>query len=179
MTQFASLLMMTGLQTSGGIMALEENRIEQLLEAYPVVTEITVAWGEMDALRHVNNVVYFRYFENARIAYFEKLKYWELMDKTGVGPILASTKCRFMVPLTFPDRVLVGIRISEMGEDRFVMEYRLVSERLQKIAAQGEAVLVSYDYRQNKKAPLPEELKKGIAALEGSVKASVSGQVCS
>lgn len=156
-------------------MALEENPTDLLLKGFPVVVEITVAWGEMDALKHVNNVVYFRYFENARIAYFEKVKYWELMHKTGIGPILASTKCRFLAPLTFPDRIWVGTRISDLGEDRFVMEYCLVSECLQKIAAEGEALLVSYDYRQNKKAPLPAALKKGIVELENSVKVPASG----
>ncbi len=55
-------------------MALEENPTDLLLKGFPVVVEITVAWGEMDALKHVNNVVYFRYFENARIAYFEKVE---------------------------------------------------------------------------------------------------------
>ena len=156
-------------------MVLRESRIESVLKAFPVVVEITVAWGEMDALKHVNNVVYFRYFENARIAYFEKLKYWELMHKTGIGPILASTKCRFLAPLTFPDRVWVGSRISDLGEDRFVMEYCLVSERLQKIAAEGEAVLVSYDYRENMKVPLPEELRKCIVEVEESVRVPASG----
>ncbi len=55
------------------------------------------------------------------------------------------------------------------------MEYCLVSECLQKIAAEGEALLVSYDYRQNKKAPLPAALKKGIVELENSVKVPASG----
>ena len=156
-------------------MALEERSIEQLLEAYPVVVEIRVAWGEMDALRHVNNVVYFRYFENVRVAYLEKMKFWELMHRTGIGPILASTKCRFMAPLTYPDRVFAATRTAELGKDRFIMHDCLVSERLQKIVAKGESVLVSYDYRENRKVPLPEELRRGIAELESSVKAPVSG----
>jgi acyl-CoA thioester hydrolase len=158
----------------GEAMLLEEGRVEYLLKAFPVVIEITVAWGEMDALKHVNNVVYFRYFENVRIAYFERLQYWEFMHKTGIGPILASTKCRFMAPLTFPDRVFAGTRISDLGKDRFVMDYCLVSERLQKVAAEGEAVLVSYNYRENKKVPLPEELKKRIVELEDSARTTAS-----
>jgi acyl-CoA thioester hydrolase len=158
------------------MMPLDTSRIEHLLKAFPVVIEITVAWGEMDALKHVNNVVYFRYFESARIAYFDKLKYWEYMQRTGMGPILASTKCRYMAPLTFPDRVFSGTRTLELGEDRFVMQHCLVSERLQKVAAEGEAVLVSYDYREQRKAPLPEDLRKGIVELENSVKARAPGQ---
>jgi acyl-CoA thioester hydrolase len=146
--------------------------MEHLLERYPVIVEIPVAWGEMDALRHVNNVVYFRYFENARVAYFEKVKFWDFMNHTGIGPILASTQCRYIVPLTFPDTVLVGARTSEIKADRFVMECSVASKRLQRIAAKGESLLVIYNYREKKKAPFPEELRRIITELEGSVQTS-------
>ena len=55
--------------------------MEKLLQNYPVVIEIPVAWGDMDAFQHVNNVTYFKYFESARIAYFEKIKFQELHRK--------------------------------------------------------------------------------------------------
>lgn len=143
--------------------------MEELLPSCPVVIEIPVAWGEMDALRHVNNIVYFRYFESARIAYFEKLRFWEFMNQTGVGPILASIQCRFKIPLTYPDTVSVGTRISRIEQDRFVMEYRAVGHKSQAIAAEGESVVVSYNYRENKKTSLPEEMKQRILILEESV----------
>jgi len=123
----------------------------------------------MDALKHVNNIVYFRYFESARIAYFEKLRFWEFMNQTGVGPILASIQCRFKIPLIYPDTVSVGTRIPKIEQDRFVMEYRAASHKSQAIAAEGESVVVSYNYRENKKTLLPEEMKQRILTLEGSV----------
>lgn len=142
-----------------------------MLGKYPVVIEIPVAWGEMDALRHVNNVVYFRYFENARAAYFEKIKFWDFMNRTGIGPILASTECRYIAPLTFPDTVLVGTKTSEIKADRFVMECSVVSKSLRGVAAKGKALLVTYDYRGRKKAPFPQELRRIITELESSVRA--------
>ena len=135
----------------------------------PVVIEIPVAWGEMDSLRHVNNVAYFRYFESARIAYFEKLGAWEFMNQTGIGPILASIQCKFKIPLTYPDTLSVGTRISRIEEDRVVMEHYAVSHKLQATAAEGEGVIVSYNYHENKKTLLPEELKQRIRTLEHSV----------
>jgi acyl-CoA thioester hydrolase len=143
--------------------------MEDLLASCPVVIDVPVAWGEMDALKHVNNIVYFRYFESARIAYFEKLRFWEFMNQTGVGPILASIQCRFKIPLIYPDTVSVGTRIPKIEQDRFVMEYRAVSHKSQAIAAEGEGVVVSYNYRENRKTPLPEEMKQRILTLEGSV----------
>ncbi len=140
--------------------------MEKLLEGYPVIIEIPVAWGEMDSLQHVNNIVYFRYFESARMAYFHELDIWSYMDETGIGPILASTECKFRIPLSYPDTVSVGTRITNVEEDRFLMKYAVISHQHQRIAAEGEGVIVSYDYRGKKKAPLPQEIKARIEALE-------------
>jgi len=145
--------------------------MNDLLKHCPVVIEIQVAWGEMDAFQHVNNIVYLRYFETARIAYFERLGYIELRQTTGVGPILGSLQCRFKIPVTYPDQVFVGTWVSQIDADRFIIKFQIVSQKHQKVAAEGEGVIVSYDYRENKKAPLPEEVKQRIQALEATVSA--------
>jgi len=143
--------------------------MHQLLDGFPVVIELPVVWGEMDAFRHVNNVVFFRYFETARIAYFDKMNYMKIMEETGIGPILASTQCRYRFPLTYPDTISVGARVPSLQEDRFTMEYRIVSHRHNRIAAEGDALVVSYDYRKNTKAPLPEVVRRHILRVEGRV----------
>lgn len=140
---------------------------EDLLAGYPVVVEIPVAWGDMDYFRHVNNIVFFRYFESARIEYLERIAFRELAEKDPVGPILASTGCRFRRPLTWPDTVAVGARVTEVGEDRFSMAYRLVSRKSGEVAAEGEGVLVSFDYAAQQKVPLPERVRRAIELLEG------------
>jgi acyl-CoA thioester hydrolase len=141
--------------------------MKELLKDFPVVIELPVVWGEMDAFAHVNNAVYFRYFESARLVYFEKIGYLERAKTTGLGPILASTRCDFKRPLTFPDKIFVGAKISELKTDRFLMLYRIVSEKLQEVAAEGEGLIVSYDYPAKRKAPLPDEIRRRIEALEG------------
>ena len=142
--------------------------MQELLKTYPVVIEIAVAWGEMDSLQHVNNIVYFRYFESARIAYFDKLDIWSYMNETGVGPILASTQCKFKLPLTYPDTVSVGAKISEIEDDRFLMKYLVVSHGHKRVAAEGEGLIISYNYRELRKVPLPDEIKRRIEDLENS-----------
>ena len=104
--------------------------MHDLLAGYPVIIEIPVAWGEMDAFQHVNNIVYFRYFESARITYFERTGLIAYMEQNGIGPILASTQCKFKFPLTYPDTVRVGVRVGDLGEDRFTMYYRVVSRAI-------------------------------------------------
>ncbi len=120
----------------------------------------------MDAFQHINNVVYFRYFENARILYSEKAGLHTFKEKTGIGPILGSTSCRYTFPLTYPDTVSVGAKIVHFAEDRFTMQYAVVSHRYQKIAAEGDGVIVIYDYRENKRTAIPEEIRRLLTALE-------------
>ncbi len=135
---------------------------------WPVEVEVPVAWGDMDAFAHVNNTVYFRWFETARIAYFEKIGLNERMKKTGVGPILARTSCDYEKPLTFPDAIRTCARVSKQGNTSFVMEYRVVSTS-QGDAARGEGVIVLVDYKKGGKVALDDELRGRIDALEKSV----------
>ncbi len=146
--------------------------MEKLTEGYPVVIEIPVAWGEMDAFQHLNNTVYFRYFESARIAYFERLDLLELMTQKGIGPILASTSCNFRIPLTYPDKVLSGAKVTKIEKDRFTMNYIVVSTKHQKTAAEGEGLIVAYDYRENKKSMIPQKLRDRIMNIEESAGSS-------
>jgi len=139
---------------------------DDVLSACTVTMNVPVAWGEMDAMGHVNNIIYFRYFETIRIEYFNRLKLMEYSQETGIGPILASTECRFKMPLQFPDTIIVGAKILSMEEDRVVMGYEVFSTRHQRIAAEGEGVVVTYDYRNNKKVPIPDVLRKRIMELE-------------
>ncbi len=143
--------------------------MQQLLAAYPVILAIPVAWGDMDAFQHVNNVVYFRYFESARIAYLERLAVADFVATSGIGPILHSVNCRFRIPVTYPDTVHVGVRVTQLASDRFVMDQCLVSEQHGKIAAQGDAITVTYDYAKATKAPLPPLVRARIEQLEASV----------
>ena len=141
------------------------SEVEHLSE-YPVRYQCPVAWGEMDAFEHVNNVAYFRYFESARIAYFKRVGYLALLEETQIGPILASTSCRYRFPLVYPDQVTVGASVSDLGTDRFTMLYRVVSRQHGVVAADGEGLIVSYDYANGCKTPLQDSLRAAILELE-------------
>jgi acyl-CoA thioester hydrolase len=137
------------------------------LAGFAVVVEQAVVWGEMDSYEHVNNVVYFRYFENARLEYFRRLGWFEFEEQTGIGPILHSTRARFRRPLTYPDTILIGARATDVGEDRFTIVHRIVSRNSGEVVTEGEGLVVSYHYKRGEKVPLPEELRRRIRDLEG------------
>src|SRR5436190_7736820 len=101
--------------------------VASLLAGFPVVVTQAVVWGEMDAYQHVNNVVYFRYFENARLEYFRRMGWFEYEEQTGIGPILASTQAKFRKALTYPDTIGIGARMISISEDRFTLQHHIVS----------------------------------------------------
>jgi acyl-CoA thioester hydrolase len=143
--------------------------MQPLLAGYPVVVEIPVAWGEMDAYGHLNHAVYFRYMETARIRYFERLDLPGFLGRDPVGPILGAISCRYRVPLSYPDQVSVGARIVRIERDRFIMAYEVFSHRIGKPAAEGEGTIVCYDYRQNRSVPVPDAVRERIERLEHPV----------
>ena len=150
--------------------------MNELLKGYPGIFEIRVAWGEMDAFQHINNVAYFRYFESARIDYFQRISYMQHVQNEGIGPILASISCTYKVPLTFPDLITVGTRVTRMEDDRFVIRHVIYSSRLDKITTQSESLIVSYDYQNNCKISVPESLRKMIFELEAKAGNNLSDQ---
>jgi len=139
------------------------------LAGYPVVAEIPVQWGEMDWYGHVNNTVFFRYFESARVAYLERCGFAESYERDRIGAILHSTDCRFRIPLLYPDTIQVGCRATDVADDRFTTDYRIVSLAAGDVAAEGTGVIVSYDYRANARVPIPAAVRRLIEDIEGTV----------
>ena len=142
---------------------------DALLADYPVRITLPVAWGEMDAMGHVNNVVYLRWFESVRMVYLERIGLMAHMQEHGIGPILAETRCRFRIPLEYPDEVEVGARVAKLETDRFLMEYAVASRNHALIAAEGDGLIVTFDYDAKRKAPVPEAVVAAVYSLEQSV----------
>jgi acyl-CoA thioester hydrolase len=141
----------------------------KILKDFPVIVKIPIAWGDMDAFGHVNNIRYFKYFETARIKFFEEIGLVDVMHQSTIGPILASTSAKFVKPVVYPDIISIGARITELKENSFTMEYLIESEKLG-VAAIGEALIVILDYQSSQKVPLPQDLKKKILQLQPELK---------
>ncbi len=142
-------------------------KLTELLADFPVVVSLPVQWGDQDAFGHVNNVVYFRWYETARIAYFDQIGLSESMDTQRVGPILASIRGDYRLQLTYPDTIHVGARVEKIGNSSLNMTHLLVSEQLQDIVAEADSTIVVFDYKQNASVRVPDEFRQVIAKLEG------------
>jgi acyl-CoA thioester hydrolase len=134
------------------------------VDGFNVTIESPIAWGDMDAFGHVNNTVFFRLFESARMAYLHRIGFSGAHE--AIGPILASTHCKFRRPLVYPDQVQVGARVTELDTDRFTMQYVIVNQKGE-VAGEGGAVVVVYDYEAGAKAPLPTAVREAIREVDG------------
>jgi len=135
------------------------------LDGFHVKVDIPIAWGDMDSFKHVNNTKVFKYFETARIKYFEQTGFIETMEKDSIGPILASTSAKFIKPLFYPDTVTVGTRVTSIEPTHFIMEY-IVESKSKGIAAIGEAKMVVYDYQSSKRTTLPDTVRNNIREID-------------
>ena len=140
--------------------------LEQFSNDFPVVLPIRVAWGEMDAFQHVNNVSYIRYFESARIAYMEAMKMEANIKKSPVGPILGDIYCRYRRPVVYPDTLHIGTKVSEIQDFGFIMEYQAYSEKQQTVTTLGHCKIVMIDYRSGDKVAVAGDMLEKILKLQ-------------
>jgi acyl-CoA thioester hydrolase len=133
---------------------------------FPIRIELPVQWGEMDAFKHVNNATYFRYFESARLAYFEACGLFGRTESSTIGPILASTECQYRRPVNYPDQLWVGARIGELQRFGFIQHYGIFSQTQQALTTEGSGRIVLLDYNSNTKVEPDAQLLARIGELE-------------
>ncbi len=138
------------------------------MEPWPIVLTVPVAWAEMDAFGHVNNTVFLRWFESARIMYFEKLGVaTTIYPDAKAWPLLAHSSVDYRAKVVYPDTIEVAARVTKLGNTSFSMAYRATSQQQRKLVAEGEGVIVMVDPKLGTKVPLDPDLRAKISALEG------------
>jgi acyl-CoA thioester hydrolase len=130
------------------------------LMGYRTITLLPVQWGDQDAFGHVNNTVYFRWFESSRVDFLGECQTHVTMKGTGVGPILASINCVFRRQLRFPDTVYVGSKITRVGRSSADIAHAVVSRVQGEIVAEGVSVVVIFDYEAQRATRIPEDLRE-------------------
>ena len=129
---------------------------------YPIIYQQQVAWGDMDAFGHVNNVIYYRYMERARIDYMNKLD----ILREDIYTVVASNQCKYMRPVFYPDQLKIGVRVEEVRSSAFRMSYLLWSELQQQVVATGDAVIVCVDKVEMQKIKIPNNIRKRLIETE-------------
>ncbi len=127
--------------------------------------EVEVRFRDLDPMNHVNNAVYFTYFEIARIAYYGELT--GATDPRELDTILAEATCTYRSPAVYGERLDVWVRAASLGRSSSVFEYRIVEQTTGRLVATGRSVQVMYDYAAGRPVPITPELRARFEAFEG------------
>jgi acyl-CoA thioester hydrolase len=122
-------------------------------------TQIDIRFRDVDAMGHVNNAVFFTYFEEGRKRFFFDI--FKVYDPSAFPFIMAHISCDYLKPITLSSEVELQMWIKDIGKKSFELVYKLVDASDKNIVyAKGESVQVCYDYTQSKSMEVPEELKQ-------------------
>ncbi|GAB00032.1 uncharacterized protein L969DRAFT_96643 [Mixia osmundae IAM 14324] len=134
--------------------------------------EQRIIWGDVDSFRHVNNVVYFKFVESARVHFFETSTRGlsphigkDIIQGVNTGLILASTNGKFIRPCQFPDTLMVCHKVTHVARDRFTTRTGIYSLEQQKLVNIGDSTCVAYDYNALGKTDLPEEYRERLEEM--------------
>ena len=122
---------------------------------------VPLRWGDLDSMNHLNNTLYFRLMEEARISWFRENQL--IARPNGEGPILASASCDFLKPMTYPCDALVTQSVTRVGRSSMDLDVTIEGDEATPILyARGKNVLVWMDYVSGKSAPWPETLRAAL-----------------
>lgn len=128
---------------------------------------VDIRYGDIDAQRHLNNAVYFTFFEQARCSYLQHLGLWDGKDFDRIGIILAETTCTFKAAITLGTKVRVGVRTIRLGTKSLELVYTIEDEETGQEMASGHSVQVAYDYQTRSSIPIPTRWRQTIVDFEG------------
>lgn len=149
------------------------------LSEFSFTLPVEVRFSDLDAMGHVNNAVYFTYFEEARSRYWLSLTEGPtsprapILDFKKIGFIVVHAECDYAAPAEMGEPLLVGCRIAEIRRSSFVFDYRIISGGMSAsdadvhVVATGKTIQALYDWEARKTVPFSEELRKRIEAREG------------
>jgi acyl-CoA thioester hydrolase len=129
-------------------------------DRYPFWWPVTVRWGDMDAMGHVNNIMYFQYLESARVGYLESLG-WDSRDASPSrqGPVVVAQAFNHRRQLYYPAEVEVGVRVGEIRRRSFRLEHAVYRRGTEEIIGDGSTALAWLDYAVGSAVEIPPAIR--------------------
>jgi acyl-CoA thioester hydrolase len=147
---------------------MSQSKARQLPEQrseFPVLRTITTRWHDNDHYGHVNNVVYYAYFDTAVNGYLIEASGTDIRSLPAIG-IVAETSCRFLRELSFPDTVHAGLALEKLGNSSVVYRIGLFRNEEAAPAAIGRFVHVYVDSTTRRPVPIPPQIRAALTALD-------------
>ena len=133
-------------------------------EQFAHLTSLDTRWMDNDAYGHVNNVVYYSYFDTAVNRWLIERGLLDVLASATIG-LVVETQCRYIKPLAFPDRVTAGIRVAKLGKSSVRYEIALFRNDDADAAAVGHFVHVYVDRTTRASTPIPDDVRQALGTL--------------
>ena len=128
-----------------------------------VITKIPVLWGDMDGFGHVNNIIYLKWCETSRIELFRSIWNYkignmeEVLERGGIGPILANFNMDYKYPVKYPDEIKIETYLTHIGNSSMGIGHELFSQNNDKLVAKANSVVVMINYISNDKVIIDDK----------------------
>jgi acyl-CoA thioester hydrolase len=124
-------------------------------------SEIPLRWGDQDVMNHINNTLYFRYMEQARVEWLDAVCAKERKE-SNQGAVIVTASCAFLLPLTYSGNIICDVFIGQPGRSSLPTFYELRRTDDERLYATGEAKLVWIEKTGGQSVPLPESLRQAF-----------------
>ena len=128
---------------------------------YPHFLVIPTRWMDNDVYGHVNNVIYYSYFDTVVNQYLIAQGVLDIENSTVIG-LVVETQCRFFKPISFPDTVHAGLRVAQLGNRSVRYEIGLFRNEEELAAAQGHFIHVYVERKTRQAISLPPEMREAL-----------------
>jgi len=133
---------------------------------YPHLLEIPTRWGDNDIYGHVNNVQHYAFFDTIINAYLIEQGGLDIHGGAAIG-LCVESHCRYTAPIAFPDLIVAGMRVAQLGTSSVKYEIGLFTDRAADSVAEGWFVHVFVDRESRKPVPIPDGVRAALTALQG------------
>jgi acyl-CoA thioester hydrolase len=124
---------------------------------YPFPVKQQVLWGEMDAFGHINNVVYFRYFETGRVEFFNQSGLWKLYADEQIRIVVGKLECNFIHEIIHPATIEIAVGIRRIGNSSLTVHHKVTQNGV--VAAHGDGIIVATNPQTGKSTPWTDNLR--------------------
>lgn len=123
-----------------------------------------VRFGDLDAMRHVNNVAFLTFFEDARLEYLSHIGGGSPMTRREFGLIFAECKINYRAPAFLGEEIRTCVRPGEIRRSSARLEFAMFAAGDERLLAEGYGIVVGYDYAAGRSMPLPDDFKAALLA---------------
>ncbi len=133
---------------------------------FPLELKLRIDWSELDLFGHVNNVMFMKYAQAARVNYWENSGIYSELKKNKIGPMLVSVACQFKKQLLYPGNVTIKSGMEFIKNTSFSIHHKMYDDQGD-LVAEAQDVIVMFDFNKNEKTAVPQIMRDASSEIEG------------